>query len=288
MKAMKVLGTVLAIGLGLSVVGSASDVQAQTKARGKKAAAVATVAAEPPDTKKPIKMTPATLAWGMSHKQVATAMDAILDEDYKPLYQKVSPGVKMKALDAQLAEDKSAFRRSRIDFGKLPTGIDSTPLKGEYTYLNKESLMSITRNGHTTYFFFIQDKLWKIIHEVKLGEGSPAGKTWEEAVLKQVKALGVPGRVLQADFEKGRNSLEVDWKDGATHLRVIQRSDTAVAFAYEDTATLGNLTALRPNKPAANDDIDPAVAAAVRGSKAPEPPPPPPADAKKAGAKQKK
>lgn len=283
---MKVLGTVLAIGLGLSVVGSAADVHAQTK-KTKKEAGPAPVAAEPPDTKKAIKVTPANLIWGLSHKKVAEVMDAVLDEDYKPLYQKVSPGVKMKALDAQLIEDKSAFRRSRIDFGKLPTGIDSTPLKGEYTYLNKESMMSLTRNGQTRYFFFIQDKLWKIIDEIKLGEGSPAGKTWEEAVLKQVKAFGVPGRVLQPDYDKGRNSLEVDWKDGTTHVRVIQRSDTAVAFAYEENATLGNLTALRPNKPVVTDGIDPAVAAAISGRKEPEPGPPPVAD-KKAGAKQKK
>lgn len=287
MKAMKVLGTVLAIGLGLSVVGSASDAQAQAKGRGTKAAAPAPVSAEPPDAKKTIKMTPATLAWGMSPKQVAAVVDTVLDEDYKPLYQKVSPGVKMKALDAQLAEDKSAFRRSRIDFGKLPTGIDSTPLRGEYTYLNKESLMSLTRSGQTRHFFFIQDKLWKVIDEVKLGEGSPLGKTWEEAVIKHVKVFGVPGRVLEADYEKGRNATEVDWKDTATHVRLIQRGDTALAIAYEDRATLSNLAGLRPNKPATTDDIDPAVAAAIGGrSKAPEPPPPAPDT--KAGAKQKK
>jgi hypothetical protein len=286
MKAMKVLGTVLAIGLGLSVVSSANDANAQAKGQGKKAPAAVSVSAEPPDAKKPIKVTPATLSWGMSPKQVATVMDAVLDEDYKPLYQKVSPGVKMKALDAQLAEDKSAFRRSRIDFGKLPTGIDSTPLRGEYTYLNKESMMSLTRNGQTRYFFFIQDKLWKVIDEHKLAEGNPLGKTWEEAVLKQVKLFGVPGRVLEADYEKGRNATEVDWKDATTHVRVIQRGDTAIAIAYEDRATLGNLANLRANKPAATDDIDPAVAAAIGGrSKAPEPPPPAPDT--KAGAKKK-
>ncbi|NUQ78852.1 MAG: hypothetical protein HUU21_35455 [Polyangiaceae bacterium] len=282
MKAMKVLGTLLAIGLGLSVVGGASDAQAQ--ARGKKTAAPPAVAAEPPDTKSAIKIAPATLTWGMAPKKVAEVVDTVLDEDYKPLYKKVSPGVKMKALDAQLAEEKSAFRRSRIDFGKLPTGIDSTPLRGEYTYLNKESMMSLTRNGQTRYFFFIQDKLWKIIDEHKLVEGHPLGKTWEEAVIKHVKLFGVPGRVLEADYEKGRNATEVDWKDAATHVRVVQRGDTAIAVVLEDRATLSNLASLRPNKPAATDDIDPAVAAAIRGSKAPEPPPPP---ADKAGSKKK-
>jgi hypothetical protein len=212
----------------------------------------------------------------MSSKQVAGIVDKVLDEDYKPLYAKVSPGVKMEALDAQLAEDKNAFRRSRIDFGKLPTGIDSTPLRGEYTYLNKESLMTLSRSGKPTrYFFFIQDKLWKVIDEHKLADGSRVGKDYQDAVIKLVKALGVPGRLLDADYEKGRNAMEVDWKDSTTHLRAIMRGDTAVALAYEDNATLAILGTLRPNKPAATDELDPAVAAAVGRSKQPEPPPPP-------------
>lgn len=284
MKAMKVLGTVLAIGLGLSAVTSASDVYAQAKGKPKPAAAPA-VAAEAPDAKKPIQMQPTGLAWGMSQKQVAEIVDKVLDEDYKPIFKKTSIGVKTKALEAQLAEDKSAFRRSRIDFGKLPTGVDATPLRGEYTYLNKEAMMTLTRNGQNRYFFFIQDKLWKVIDEVKLGEGVREGKTWEESVIKLTKTYGVPGRIQEADYEKGRNATEVDWKDAATHVRVIQRGDAAIAIAYEDRATISMLPNLRQNKPAVTDDIDPAVAAAIRGSKAPEPPPPAPAD--KAGAKKK-
>jgi hypothetical protein len=284
MKAMKVLGTVLAIGLGLSAVTTAGDVYAQAKGKGKAAAAAPSVAAEPPDAKKPIKMEPATLSWGMSPKQVAEVMDKVLDGDYIPLYKKVSPGVKMKALDAQLAEEKSAFRRSRIDFGKLPTGVDATPFRGGYTYLNKESMLSLTRNGQTRYFFFIQEKLWKVIDEIKLGEGNRYGKTWEEAVVKLTKTYGAAGRVLQADFEKGRNATEVDWKDTTTHVRAIQRGDAALAIAYEDRAMLGMLPNLRSNKPPKTDEIDPAVAAAIRGGPS-EPPPPPPNE--KAGAKKK-
>lgn len=280
MKAMKVLGAVLAIGLGLSVVGSSSDVLAQAKNKSKQAAPPS-VAAEPPDAKKTIGIPFANLAWGMSHKKVAEVMDAVIDADYKPKYKAGLSAPALRALDAQVIEDKSAFRRSRIDFGKLPTGVDSTPLKGEYTYLNKESLMSITLDGKTTHFFFIQDKLWKIIAEHKLGGGHKLGNTFQEAVLKLVKQYGVPGRVQEADYEKGRNATEVDWKDTTTHVRAIERGETAIGLAYEDRATLANLTALRPNKPVVTDDIDPAVAAAIRGSKAPEPPPAPPADKNK-------
>ena len=71
-------------------------------------------------------------------------------------------------------------------------------------------------------------------------------------------------------------------------ITVVWAGDTAVAFAYEELAMLGNLTALRPNKPVADDGIDPAVAAAIAGKKEPEGPPPAATDNKKAGAKQKK
>src|SRR6185436_12964945 len=127
-------------------------------------------------------------------------------------YKEVQPGVKMKALDAQLAEDKSQFRRSRIDFGKTPTGYDATALRGEYSYQNKEAVLNLTRKGEVTYFFFIQEKLWKIIEERKLNDKTPLGKTYAESVVKLSTGFGTPGRVLPA--EGGRSSVEVDWKDG--------------------------------------------------------------------------
>ncbi|WP_437624636.1 hypothetical protein [Sorangium sp. So ce1151] len=275
MKAKRLLGAGLAVGLGLAAITSTAVVAAQPKG-GKGAAAAAAPArpAEPPVTKKTIALTPPGIAWGLSTKQVAAVIDKMLDEAYVPRYKATSPGVKMRALDAELAEEKSAFRRSRIDFGKLPTGIDSTPLKGEYTYLNKESMMTLTRDGGKRYFFFIQDKLWKIIDEHALGEGSSRGKDFQSAVVKLATALGVPGRVTPPDPDKGRYVTEVDWKDAGTRFRVIERGETEIAFAYEDLVTLSSLDSLRPNKPVDANAIDPAVASAIRKDEAPPGPPP--------------
>jgi len=273
MKANKLWGALFATMVGLAMTASPSDVEAQAK---KKPAAAAALSG-PATTKKPVELEPSGLAWGMSMKQVAALYDKVLDEDYKPRYQKISPGVKMRALDAALAEDKATFRRSRIDFGKLPTGVDASPLKGEYSYQNKESLMSLTRNGQTRHFFFIQDKLWKVIDEVKL-DGGALGKTFPEAAVKLTAKYGVPGRVIPPNEDAGIFITVVDWKDSKTHVRLIERSDTAVAVAYEDSATLANIDNLRTNKPKQEEAIDPAVAAAIRGA---EPPPPPPDDKNK-------
>jgi hypothetical protein len=266
MKAKRLWGALLTAGLTLAAATQATDVLAKpTKGDG--------VAGDPPVSKKPITLTLTGIAWGQSPKQIGDLVDKILDDDYRPLYKEVQPGIKMKELDAQIAEDKAQFRRSRVDFGKLPTGLDASPLRNEYTYNNKEALLSFTRKGELVYFFFIQERLWKIIEEKKLGDASPLGKTYTDAVVKLSGNFGVPGRVLQPDGAS-RSAVEVDWKDATSHLRAIQRSDTSLAIAYEDGATLANLASLRPNKPVQDSGIDPDVAAAIRGpSSDPGPPP---------------
>ncbi|MGK3996630.1 hypothetical protein [Sorangium sp. So ce1024] len=276
MKAMRLLGAGLAVGLSLAAITSTAEVAAQPKRGG----AAPARPAEPPLTKKTIALTPSGIRWGMTTKQVAAVIDKMLDEAYVPRYKATSPGVKMRALDAELAEEKSAFRRSRIDFGSLPTGMDATPLKGEYTYLNKESMMTLAREGGKRHFFFIQDKLWKIIDEHTLGEGNPRGKDFQSAVVKLAASFGVPGRVTPPDPDKGRYVSEVDWKDAATHFRAIERGEGEIAFAYEDLVTLSSLDSLRPNKPVDANAIDPSVASAIRKN---EPAPAPPPD--KAGKK---
>jgi len=281
MKVNKLWAALLATSFGLAATMSPTIADAQQAKKGKKPD---TTAPAEPTTKKGIVIEP--LKWGMTMKQVGEVIDKQIDENYKPLYQKVSPGVKMKELDGQVAEEKNAFRRSRIDFGKLPVATDSTPLKGEYSYLNKESMMVLTRkDGGTRYFFFIQDRLWKIIDETKFADKGPVGKDFKEAAIALSKKFGSPGRVIPPNEAKGIFVTTVDWKDATTHVRLIERSDVACAVAYEEQATLGNLDSLRANKPKQEDAIDPAVAAAIRGPD-PDPTPPAAADQKKGGKKK--
>lgn len=275
MKAKRLLGAFLAT--GLMTMAAAPTVLAASPPK----PAAAPAAAAAPSVKK-IDLPIAGLSWGISPKQVGAAIDKLIEDDYRPLYKDTSPGVKMKALDAQMAEDKDQFRRSKIEFGKLPTGVDASPLRGEYSYNNKEFMMVLTRKGQVTNFFFIQDKLWKVIQEVKFSDASSQGKTLPEVAIKLTGKFAVPGRMLAADAN--RASMEVDWKDSATHLRLIERSDAAHALAFEDIGTVANLDSLRANKPAQEDGIDPSVAAIMRGAD-PAPPPPEKKDEKKKGKK---
>ncbi len=268
MSAKKFLGALLAAGIGMYTAGGVSDAQAAPPK--KEAAPVA--AAFPPMTTRPITLSFPGISFGMPPNKVADAIDAIIDADYKPKYKEVSPGVNMRALDAEVAEAKAQFRRSRIDFGKLPTGVDASPLRGEYSYNNQETMMTLSRNGENVEFFFIQDRLWKMIGEHHLSDKSSYGKDFQASVAKFSGLYGVAGRLLQPDGTT-RFAVEVDWKDQNNHLRIIQRSDTQIGVALEDVATWQALPSLRVNKPTQDNGIDPSVAGALRKDEAPPGPP---------------
>lgn len=242
MDSSKVFSALVAAGLALGAAGLSLDAVAQpTKG--------STAPPDPPLTQVAISLPLNGIAFGATPQEVTVAVNKILDEDYKPLYAKVSPGVKMKQLDAALAEEKNAFARSLIKFDLVPKVPDSGPLKGEYTYNNKESKLALSRKGVTHHFFFIQEKLWKLISEHKLGENEAIGKDFADAVAKLAKQHAVAGRTRAADASKGLQFREVDWRDTKTHLRAIDRGAYVLGMGYEDNATLQLLDTLRANKP---------------------------------------
>lgn len=268
------LGAGLALSFGLTA--SIDSAMAQGKgapAKGKPAPA----AANAPTTKKPVTIQPSELAWGIDKKKLGTVYDKVIEEDFKPKYQKAQPGPQMDRLDAEVAERKSEFRRSEIQFGEIPTGMDTTPLRPEYSYNNKEYLLSIDRGGKTRYFFFINDKMWKVVDAIKLGEKSAWGKNFDEAVGILNKYYGVEGRVRAADEAAGRPFKEVDWKDSNTQVRAVAWDDDQFGLIFQDAATVSQLSTLRKNKETTGNAVD----AKVKDAGAKKEAPPPPKDDKK-------
>jgi len=272
MKANNIWGALLATTFGLAAIMAPTNADAEKKKKADKVEAPT----GPAQTVKPIQIPPASanLKWGLSLKELGKAIDGMLDAEYKPIYQKTSPGIKMKQLDLQLSEEKSQFRRSRIDFGTLPVALDSTPLKGEFSYRNKESMLTQSRKGETRYYFLIQDRLWKIIDEVPLSEKSPYGKNFQDAAVKLTAQFGAVGRVIPPNPDKQIYVTTVDWQDATTHFRLIERGESAAALVYEELATLNNIDALRPNKPVVEDDIPPEIRALKQDDSGPPVPPP--------------
>lgn len=209
------------------------------------------------------------LRWGMSHAEVQkmfTETGGVIWKDYDEKLTKARVGPEQTALEAERERTKQAFGRTYIEFKDTPTGFDATGIKGEYTYRNKESLMWIERAGKKRYFFFINDRLWKMYDEHPLGEGAAMGKSYIDAVNSLNAKLGAQGRVQGADAAKGIDATTVDWKDGSNHLRAVDRSgEHVVGVVIEDTSTLNNLASLRANKPVDVTAVDPSITAVTKG-----------------------
>lgn len=209
--------------------------------------------------------------WGINHQELVRIHNqtgGIFDQDYNPRLAKLQPGVQMQAVEAEREQQKAAFAASFVEFKDTPTGFDTTGIHAEYTYRNKEAVMYVDRGGKRRYFFFIGsppgDRLWKIYDEVKLTDGGPLGKTYQEAVTKLNVQLNTPARIRAADAAKGLNFTTADWQDGPTHLRALDRGGV-VAIVLEDRAILGALPTLRSNQPVDPMAIDPSISAVTRG-----------------------
>ncbi|MBX3208110.1 MAG: hypothetical protein KF764_23895 [Labilithrix sp.] len=215
------------------------------------------------------------IKWGISHAELTkqfTQTNGVIWKDYDEKLAKARVGPEQTALEAEREQVKAAFSRSFIEFKDTPTGYDTTGIRSEYTYKNKEALMWIQRQGKKRYFFFINDRLWKMYDEVPLADGGPMGKAYLDAVNRLNAQLNAQGRVQGADAAKGIDATTVDWKDGTSHLRAVDRSnDHVVGIVVEDSGTLSNITALRPNKPADPNEIDPSITAVTKGTNRSDP-----------------
>jgi len=212
---------------------------------------------------------PKGLRFGFSPDELSNFYAKVWDEEFLALFKKADPS-QHQALEYELQDKKSLLKRNLIGFGKLPTGIDQSPLKGEYSYLNGESMTRFTQQSGTrrNFFFFKSVGLWKIYDEYKLRAGSPLGASFEEAIGTLEKKFGKKPKLLKADFEKGRSFDTAEWSDNRIIIRAVNRDyQKILGLVYVNKETEADLDKLRSHKAAA-EPIDAAVKAAT--TKAPE------------------
>jgi len=212
---------------------------------------------------KAIGVSPKGLRWGLTLEGLAKLYDKVFEEEYLPLLRKAQPGNETLALEDEQKIKQGILRRGRVEFGDIPTGVDQSPLKGEYSYRNAESMATLRlRSGTERHFFFFSDKLWKVYDEHKLTKGGPLGENFEEATKILAKRYGVAGKLVPADFDKGQPYDEVQWRDPEKLIRAIDRGNI-LGMVYADRSVQENLAQYRKNKAQDLHEMDKDVAAAT-------------------------
>ena len=212
---------------------------------------------------KTIGVAPKGLSWGLTLEGVAKVYDKVFEDEYLPLLKKAQPGQDMTALEDEQKNKQGILRRGRIEFGAIPTGVDQSPLKGEYSYRNGESMASLRlRSGTERHFFFFNDKLWKVYDEHKLTKGGTLGENFAEASKILSKRFGAAGKLVPADYDKGQPYDEVQWRDPEKLIRAVDRGNV-LGMVYADKSVQDNLAQHRKNKPEDLHQMDKDVAAAT-------------------------
>lgn len=222
---------------------------------------------KPGEIGKRLRLSPRGIKWGISNERIARVYDKVFEKEFVPLYKRAGAGPRVKALDDELAAKKRRLRRSRIKFGKVPTGLDNSPLNGEYSYNNGESMTQLQRPTKTQYFFFFKDKLWKVYEERKLKKGGALGADFEAAIKKLTKKFGSAPIMHSANPAKKVFFDYAEWSDGVTYLRVVNRDyEKKIAIVYISKSVQDNLANYRKNKPK-KDKLDKDVQMATRKGK---------------------
>lgn len=239
--------------------------------------------------KKSFGLPPKGLKWGLSLEAIAQLYDKEIEAEMLPRFKKTQPGVELDYLNEELKNRKAEIRRSHLEFAKVPSGLDNTPLGQEYSYNNGESMASITTpSGTKRHFFFFNDRLWKVYDEHALSPNGSLGANFDGAIKSLTKRFGVKPKMQPADPEKGRRYPEAEWRDTVKLVRVIDRGQT-LGIAYVERDVQEDLARYRRNKGGpgrfqSEPALDRQVQAVMRK---PEAPPQPP-DSKGKAKKKKK
>jgi hypothetical protein len=270
---LKVLAALAALTFGTGALLNSNDVMAQG-AKPKPAAKKPAKLGPPGVISKRVGIAPRGLRFGLSLGGLGSLYDKVFDQEFLPLYKKAQPGVEMTALDEELKQKKASLRRSRVEFGNTPTGVDYSPLKGEYSYGNGESMAHITlRSGTERYFFFFSDRLWKVYDEHKLHKDGSLGENFEAAIKSLTKRFGAPPKRIHANYDAGQNFEEGLWADPEKYIRAVDRGDV-LGMVYIDKSVQDKLATHRKNKPKNLHAMDSDVQTALKKPEAPPGPPP--------------
>ena len=252
---MRVWALVALAAMGGAALAPAS-VDAAAKGKGKK----------PPagTLEKKITVAPDGVRFGMTLEHLAKVYDQYFDAMYLDRYKKADPGIRQERLDNEVNERKQLLRRSRIDFGGIPTGVDNTALKGEYSYGNGESMSHVVINGDVRRnFFFFSDRLWKIYDEYPLRNGSELGLTFEDAVGRLTARFESEPERIEQDPANGQPFEEARWTGPTMIIRVLNREPT-LAVVFIDKSVQDSLSSRRKSRMANPQAIDRDVSAIVR------------------------
>ncbi len=235
----------------VAVLSTAGEAAAQRGRRGRGARRTAAVAAAPEEAPQSEAIAPALgeLRWGMNPEETFAQVSSLVAASYRERLTKAarSDAVQEDRLRQELQVETRRVRSSFVRFNGQAGGWDTSFVRDEFTHGNNESMM-LWRDDSThsqRYYFFINDRLWKIYQAFDASVF--AGATFDQFG-QAIQGRFGPGVERSGALVEGRQASRwVEWQDASTRLRAVDQTRFYGFFClvFEDKATLQQLPQLR-------------------------------------------
>lgn len=187
------------------------------------------------------------LQWGWSRQRTLRFLRETIEAEYEPIIRDAPGAIEEDNARAEMGRAVRRIMDSYFEFNGTVSGHDSNNLRGEFTHNNQEAMMQRRVAESDDYYFFIQNRLWKLYRQFL--PSIVAGATFEDFGAQMIERFG-PSQIQEGQLYEtiGRETRWYEWRDQTTRLRFIDNGHT-YALVYEDLATVANLTELRPVAP---------------------------------------
>jgi hypothetical protein len=212
-------------------------------------------AAEP----SPIATSMGDLRWGLSESEVTSFAKRKLADQYNGEISKTKDSGKQGKLRGELKQAQADVGKSVVNFSGGHSKWDNSPIAGEFTYGNGESMLMSKAPNAQDFYFFVDGRLWKwceVLDKAAVGGGD--FKKFSQAV----EGKFGKGRVKKGEITPGHGNTQwLEYLDRNSRLRAADNDSKRNGYAliYEEMATVRQLASTRPAKPtrlagAADDD----------------------------------
>jgi hypothetical protein len=209
----------------------------------------------------PIATAMGDLRWGMSEREVSSYAKREIATEYNAALAKTKDAGEQGKLKTQLKSALADVDKSMTSFEHGKSRWDNSPVAGEFTYDNQESMMVSKDISGTTYYFFVDGKLWKY---VRVLDKNAAGGDFKK-FSKYVEDKFGKGRGKKGEVTPGQGETQwLEYLDRNSRMRATDDNGKRGGYAmiFEEMATVRALASTRPQKPARlagqSDDDGPA------------------------------
>jgi hypothetical protein len=189
----------------------------------KKAAPTAPAAKASAQTTRAIEELMGKYKWGMSRKEVATAIEENVRAEYEERMKQAADAWDQQKLRDEMMARIKEFQGSYFEFTGKKTGWDVSIIDAEFAHNNDESMQVAWERDQRRFFFFFHGQLYKMF--VALNAEKFKGKTFDEFTRMMQDRYG-PAETRYTPKRTGEAVVDrLVWPQaGRTELQAVDRS----------------------------------------------------------------